>query len=108
MPLTPGVRLGPYEVTAKISEGGMGEVFLADDTQLGRQIAIKFVGGGPADDGRALERLHREARLAAALALDRFAPVRASVHPWAVLLAIGMTAVVGLFSDPIDALGRDK
>ena len=55
----------------------------------------------------------------AALALDRYAPVPASIHPWSVLLAIGMTAFVGLFFglypaaraaalDPIDALGRSK
>ena len=55
----------------------------------------------------------------AALALDRYAPVPASVHPWSVLLAIGMTAFVGLFFglypaaraaalDPIDALGRGE
>ena len=57
--------------------------------------------------------------LIAALALDRFAPVPASVHPWSVLLALGMTAFVGLFFglypaaraaalDPIDALGRGE
>ena len=39
----------------------MGEVFRADDTQLGRQVAIKFLADGAANEGRALERLYREA-----------------------------------------------
>jgi serine/threonine protein kinase len=41
MPLAPGTRLGPYEVTAQIGVGGMGEVYRATDTKLKRQVAIK-------------------------------------------------------------------
>ena len=48
MPLAPGVRLGSYEVTAKIGQGGMGEVWQATDTKLNRQVALSGgYNGGP-------------------------------------------------------------
>ncbi len=43
MPLEPGTRLGPYQVTAKIGEGGMGEVYRARDTTLDRDVALKVL-----------------------------------------------------------------
>jgi serine/threonine-protein kinase len=64
--LTPGTRLGPYEITAQLGVGGMGAVFLAHDTTLHRQVALKVLDS-PADDASASARLLREARNAAAL-----------------------------------------
>ena len=46
MALTPGSRLGPYEVTALIGSGGMGEVYRARDTKLNRDVALKVLPEG--------------------------------------------------------------
>jgi serine/threonine-protein kinase len=67
MSLAPGVRLGPYEVTAQIGAGGMGEVWRATDTNLGRQVAIKVLPDVFAQDRERLARFEREARTLAAL-----------------------------------------
>jgi serine/threonine protein kinase len=65
MPLTVGDRLGPYEILTLIGAGGMGEVYRAKDTKLGRQVAIKVLPGHLADETSARERLRREAVLVA-------------------------------------------
>ncbi len=67
MALTPGTRLGPYEVTAQIGVGGMGEVYRATDTNLGRDVAIKVLPESVAQDPERLARFDREARTLAAL-----------------------------------------
>ena len=64
--LEPGVSLGTYRVERPLGRGGMGLVFLAHDTTLHRQVALKVLGS-PTDDGTARARLLREARNAAAL-----------------------------------------
>jgi serine/threonine protein kinase len=62
-----GERLSHYRVTAKLGAGGMGEVYLAEDTKLGRQVALKVLPAELADDPGRLSRLQREARALAAL-----------------------------------------
>ena len=56
-----------YSLLSSLGKGGMGEVFLADDIQLGRKVAVKFLTEALEHDPTARERLHREARSAAAL-----------------------------------------
>jgi len=65
MPLTPGTKLGQYEVVESIGAGGMGEVYRARDTKLGRDVAIKVLPEEFARDQERLERFEREARLLA-------------------------------------------
>lgn len=60
-------KIGQYEVTAKLGEGGMGEVYRARDAKLGRDVALKLLPSALAHDGQSLARLEREARTLAAL-----------------------------------------
>jgi tetratricopeptide (TPR) repeat protein len=62
MTLRPGDRLGPYEVLSIIGMGGMGEVYKARDTRLGRIVAIKTIAGAVAEDSTMRARFEREAR----------------------------------------------
>jgi Tol biopolymer transport system component len=62
-----GTRLGPYEITAKLGEGGMGQVFQAKDFQLGRNVALKILPEGFTVDPERLQRFEREAKLLAQL-----------------------------------------
>ena len=65
--LLSGVRLGRYEIRSKLGQGGMGEVYLAEDRQLGRSVAIKFLTPELIADERANKRLMKEARAVASL-----------------------------------------
>jgi serine/threonine-protein kinase len=67
MTIAPGTQLGRYEVRSKLGAGGMGEVYLAQDSKLRREVAIKVLPDGVARDPERLTRFEREARLLAAL-----------------------------------------
>jgi Tol biopolymer transport system component len=67
MPLTPGTRLGAYEVIAAIGAGGMGEVYRGRDGRLGRDVAIKIMPASVAGDPDRLARFEREAQAVASL-----------------------------------------
>ena len=67
MALTAGARLGHYDVTALLGEGGMGQVWRATDTQLNRQVALKFLPDAFAADPDRLARFQREAHILASL-----------------------------------------
>jgi len=67
MSLSAGTRLGPYEILAPVGAGGMGEVWRARDTRLGREVAVKVLPERLATDAEALGRFEREARAVASL-----------------------------------------
>jgi TolB-like protein/Tfp pilus assembly protein PilF len=67
MPLLPGTKLGPYEIKSSLGAGGMGEVYRATDTKLGRDVALKLLPPEVAHDPERLARFQREAKSLAQL-----------------------------------------
>jgi eukaryotic-like serine/threonine-protein kinase len=67
MPITKTTRLGPYEIIAPVGAGGMGEVYRARDTRLGRDVAVKVLPASYADNKERLQRFEQEACAAGAL-----------------------------------------
>jgi serine/threonine protein kinase len=65
--LSPGARLGPYEIVSALGAGGMGEVYRAHDTKLGRDVAIKILPEAFVADPERVARFQREARVLASL-----------------------------------------
>jgi serine/threonine protein kinase len=65
MPLSPGTKLGPYDVLGPIGAGGMGEVYRARDTRLGRDVALKVLPADFAADASRRQRFEQEARAGA-------------------------------------------
>ncbi len=92
MPLTLGTRVGPYEVLSALGAGGMGEVYRARDTRLGREVAIKVLPEAFAADAERVARFQREAQVLASLN-----------HP-------NIAAIYGLEDGPAEAghYGRPK
>ena len=67
MDIEPGTRFGPYGIVERLGAGGMGVVYRARDTRLGRDVAIKVIGAESADDADRLRRFEQEARATSAL-----------------------------------------
>jgi serine/threonine protein kinase len=80
MALASGTRLGSYEVVAQIGAGGMGEVYQAHDTKLGRDVAIKVLPEAFAHDADRLSRFQREAKMLAALNHSNIATIFGLEH----------------------------
>ena len=100
MSLTPGTRLGPYELIGALGAGGMGEVYRARDTKLGRDVALKVLPPSFADDAERRARFEREARTLAALNHPHIAQVygfeeRAATADAAAVRALVMELVPG-------------
>ncbi len=101
MALRPGTRLGVYEVTALIGEGGMGQVHRATDTKLKRQVAIKVLPPSLASDRGRLARFQREAEILASLNHPNIAAIygfenEGEVHALVLELVEGRTLAVRL------------
>jgi serine/threonine protein kinase len=67
MALSPGTKLGPYEIVALLGAGGMGEVYRARDSRLGRDVALKILPAEVGNDASRRQRFELEARAVAAL-----------------------------------------
>src|SRR6516225_6823530 len=67
MALTPGTKLGPYEIQSPLGAGGMGEVYRARDTRLDRTVAIKILPAHLSDNAEAKQRFEREAKTISSL-----------------------------------------
>jgi serine/threonine protein kinase len=67
MPLLPGARLGPYEIFGPLGAGGMGEVYRAKDTRLGRDVAVKILPAHLSERPESRDRFEREARAISSL-----------------------------------------
>lgn len=67
MAIDPGTRFGPYEILSPLGAGGMGEVYRARDTRLGRDVAVKVLPPSFSEDEQRLQRFEQEACAAGAL-----------------------------------------
>ena len=67
MALAPGAKLGPYEMVAPLGAGGMGEVYRARDTRLGRMVAVKVLPSHLSSNPEVKQRFEREAKVISSL-----------------------------------------
>ncbi len=101
-----GTKLGPYEITAKLGEGGMGEVYRATDTRLKREVAIKVLPPAFTEDRERLARFEREAQLLAQLNHPNIAQIfgletSGATHALVMELVPGPTLAERLESGPL-------
>ena len=106
MAIPRGTRIGAYEVVSLLGSGGMGEVYRARDTRLGRDVAIKVLANRVTDDEIVVSRIEREARLLASLNHPAIATIH-GVEEWegspAIVMELieGDTLAVKLFDGPL-------
>jgi len=106
MPLAPATRLGPYEILQPIGAGGMGEVYRARDSKLGRDVAIKVLPEVFAPDAERMARFPREAKVLASLDHPNIASIfgledSGATHALVMELVEGPTLADGIQSGPI-------
>ncbi len=94
MTLSPGTRLGPYEIASPLGAGGMGEVFRARDTNLNRDVAIKVLSAAFAQDSERVARFRREAQVLASLNHPNIAAIH-GLEESAGILALALELVEG-------------
>ncbi len=114
--LSSGTRLGPYEITTAIGAGGMGEVYRAKDSKLGRDVAIKVLPVAFAQDPERLARFEREARVLASLNHTNIAhvygfesatlPDGSTAHFLAMEMVAGMIMGTAAYMSPEQARGK--
>src|SRR5260370_38447935 len=106
MALPSGTRVGSYEVVAQIGAGGMGEVYRARDSKLGRDVAIKVLPPNFLNDPERLSRFQREARMLAALNHANIATIYGLEQPGSGTCLV-MELVSGqTLSNRVKAVGR--
>lgn len=106
MAILPGTRLGPYEILSAIGAGGMGEVYRARDSKLGRDVALKILPEAFARDPERLARFHREAKVLASLNHPNIAGIygfedSSSTHALVMELVEGPTLAERIKAGPI-------
>ena len=107
MTLSTGTKLSHYEITSQIGKGGMGEVYQATDTKLGRSVAIKVLPEEFAKDADRVARFQREAKLLASLNHPNIAAIHGleednSIHFLVLELVEGQTLAERIISSPIE------
>jgi len=108
MPFDAGMRVGPYEILSVLGAGGMGVVYRAQDTHLGRQVALKIVADAVATDPDRVMRFEREARTLAALNDPNIAALHGIEGSRALLLNVPDRPEPLFFLQGLGALARQR